>query len=112
MQAANIDAVHQLLDVATPLALALIAFIGLRLTNGILQAKLDSQKDLAAMKAEVVATITGAKDELAAHSQRVAADLKTHEAVDLANDAKNTTTFEWIKESLRRIERNGAAPKL
>ncbi len=101
---ASIDAVHQILDIATPIALALVAFIGLKLSNGILQAKIDSQRDVADMKAEVVEAISGAKEELVAHNSKVEADLKAHEAVDF-------TTFEWIKEALRRIERNGAAPK-
>lgn len=101
---ANFDAVHQILDIATPIALALVAFIGLKLSNGLLQSKIDSQKDLADMKAEVVEAISGAKEELVSHNAAVAANLKAHEAVD-------ATTFEWIKDALRRIERNGAAPK-
>lgn len=101
---ANFDAVHQILDIATPIVLLLVGFVGLKLREGILQAKLDSQKDLADMKAGVVEAISGAKEELVSHNATVAANLKAHEAVD-------ATTFEWIKDALRRIERNGAAPK-
>ena len=101
---ANIDAIHQFLDIATPIVGLFVAFVGLKLSNGILQAKLDSQADAAKMKADLVQAVTSAKQELVAHNTRVASDLRAHEASD-------ATTFDWIKEALRRIEKNGAAPK-
>jgi hypothetical protein len=86
---AQVDYLHNILDVVTPLAMAAFTIVGLIIKGKMGEVSLSNEKAASQLRADLLE-----------HNTQVAKELAVHQAEDRGN-------FDRIQESLRRIEQNG-----
>lgn len=86
---AQVDLLHSILDVVTPVAMAAFTIVGLIIKGKMGEVSLSNEKAAAELRADLLA-----------HNTKIAQDLAVHQAEDRGN-------FASIQQTLARIEQNG-----
>jgi hypothetical protein len=90
----QVDYLHQILDIVTPVAILAFTVVGLLVKGKVAESALKNLKAASELK-----------EELIAHNSKVAQDLAVHQADDRGNFSEIRSTQNDIRASLQRIEK-------